>query len=73
MTSIKISRKINNIIQDGLVDVDPRPKRTLDEPVPAGNGKGDEIGLPPDQKNKNLAQMLSKIIKPEDTFDKEVR
>lgn len=73
MTSIKISKKINNIIQDGLVDVDPRPKRTLDEPVPTGNGKGDEIGLPPDQKNKNLAQMLSKIIKPEDTFDKEVR
>ncbi len=70
MTSIKISKKINNIIQDGLVDVDPRPKKTLDEPV---QGKGDEISLPPDQKNKNLAQMLSKIIKPEDSFDKEVR
>ena len=51
--------------------MDPRPKRTLDEVLPGG--KGDEIGLPPDQKNKNLAQMLSKIIKPEDTFDKEVR
>jgi hypothetical protein len=31
MTSVKISKKITNIINDGLVDVEMKPKRTLED------------------------------------------
>ncbi len=55
MTSIKISKKINNMIQDGLVDVEPKPKRTLDEPIGEGQGNKDDISIPPSEKNQNLA------------------
>ena len=69
MTSAKISKKINNIITDGLVDVDPIPKRNLDE-IP--DSIKDEGGLQPKEKNQNLANILKKILKPEESFDKEV-
>jgi hypothetical protein len=42
MTSAKISKKINNIITDGLIDVDPIPKRNLDE-IPDSNK--DQVAL----------------------------
>jgi hypothetical protein len=32
----------------------------------------DEFSLPPQEKNRNLASILKKIIKPDDSFEKEV-
>ena len=33
LTSVKISEKIVGIINDGLVDVEPKPKKTFDEEI----------------------------------------